>query len=156
MSFIRRPGEGMLLKHWSEASELWDFGRWPNFVPEELTPAGQLSLACPHCGEFYFDPWMLDGIQFIRFEVNKPVIVNSGHRCRLHNLRIGGAEYSRHLRVAWDISIRKHDPLQIYQAAADYGFSSFGFYGTFLHVDDRPGRRWFSKEGKKLWTPLLG
>ena len=152
---MRGPGDGILFNHWTEALDLWAESRWPNFRPDEKARDGRLSLACPHCGEFYFDEWMLDGLQFIRHRTSRPVSLNSGHRCRIHNLRVGGAEYSRHLRLAFDISTQGHDLAALHAAAQDWDFGAFGFYGTFLHVDDRPGRRWFTKEGRKTWNFLL-
>lgn len=144
---MRGQDDGILFKHYEDAEHLWDEERWSDFSPKEF--------ACSHCGEFYFDNWMFDTIQSVRNRIRRPIILNSAHRCVIHNHREGGADRSRHLRLAFDISIKKHNPETIYQAAREAGFTTFGHYKTFLHVDDRPGRRWFTKSGRKTWKFLL-
>ena len=62
---------------------------------------------------------------------------------------------SQNLKLAFDISLHGLEPGNLLGAAKAAKFSSFGFYGTFLHCDTRPGRRWFSKEGKKRWSGLV-
>lgn len=135
-----------LYAHWSQVP--WDESRWPNFAPNEP------NLACPCCGEFYVDLWMLNALQGLRSSLGQGIRINSGHRCQLSNFRVGGAAKSQHLRVAWDISLYGQSPNELYARAIDQGFDSFGFYGTFLHVDARRGPRWFTKEGKKTWAFL--
>lgn len=68
---------------------------------------------------------------------NKPLVVNSGHRSRLHNAAVGGAPLSQHKKMAVDISLNGHDPKQLRQAAIDAGFLGIGMARTFLHVDLR-------------------
>lgn len=70
-------------------------------------------------------------------------------------MHVGGAAQSSHLLVAWDISLRGHSPEDLYAAAVAAGFTTFGHYRTFLHVDPRPGRRWFTKAGRETWRFLV-
>ncbi len=143
---MRGPNDGQLFKHWREATSLHDDARWPNFTFKELS--------CPHCDEFYFDNWMFDAIQSVRYTLGKPVKINSAHRCSIHNKHVGGAKNSRHLRLAFDISLRGLEPSRLIWAAKGAGLTTFGFYSTFLHADDRPGRRWSTKSGRKTWGLL--
>ena len=137
----------MLYEHYSEVP--WDKERWPNFSPDEP------NLFCPCCGEFYFDPIGLDMLQNVRKLVGRAIRINSGHRCPIHNVIVGGAPLSEHKKIAYDISIRGQDPGQILIACVKSGFTTFGFYGTFLHTDRRPNRRWITEGGKKTWSGLL-
>jgi hypothetical protein len=141
---MRGSDDGKLFSHYLQAP--WDTERWPNFTAEELS--------CPCCGEFYFDDWMFDAIQALRHTVGRAVKINSAHRCVNHNDAVGGASSSRHLRLAFDISTSNQIPKVLYDAAKQAGFTTFGFYGSFIHVDDRPGRRWYSKEGRRKWSFL--
>lgn len=138
----------MLYEHYSQAP--WEEARWPNFSPAEM--------ACRHCGEYYHFEWMLDAIQTVRRNLNRPISVNSAHRCPLHNASavIRGAALSEHkVRLALDIAIGNHNPLRLYQALCKAGFDTFGAYGSFIHVDARKGRRWSTNLGKKVWKGII-
>jgi len=52
---------------------------------------------CPCCGQVMIDGILVDYLQDIRNEYGAPIIVNSGYRCEVHNLYIGGKEDSDHL-----------------------------------------------------------
>ena len=146
------PFDGVLsaqqYRHWEDAP--WDMARWPNFKPHEF--------ACRHCGEFFYDERMYDQLQFVRNFVGKPTSINSAHRCRIYNRRIGGAPYSRHLRLAFDISAAgwtANERIRLRSGCDQAGFRTFGYYGTFLHTDDRPTRTWWTSKGKVTWNFLL-
>ena len=139
----------MILEHWSLVDpKIWT---WNNFEPDEP------GLACPHCGEFYFDPAAMDAIQTVRDLLGRPVHINSGHRCWYYNAlpRIGGAPLSEHKRIAFDIDLTGHNRRDVLEACRAAGFGSFGYYRTFLHTDRRPGRQWYGKGARKLWTGLV-
>tara|TARA_R110000737_G_C14539843_1_gene478838 strand:- start:659 stop:1069 length:411 start_codon:yes stop_codon:yes gene_type:complete len=135
----------MIYEHYSLAP--WSEERWPNFSAKEL--------ACSRTGEFYMWPMVIDFLQRTRADLNRPLHINSAHRSVFHNNLCGGAVRSQHLKLAFDISLHGLEPGNLLGAAKAAKFSSFGFYGTFLHCDTRPGRRWFSKEGKKRWSGLV-
>lgn len=124
--------------------------RWANFSPDEP------NLACPCCGELYLCARSMDMLQTVRDLLGKPVRINSGHRCKLHNARVGGAPRSMHkLEIAFDISLRGHDRGDVLAACRLAGFTTFGFYNTFLHTDIRPGRRWYSgATARRLWAGI--
>ena len=123
---------------------IWLPQRWPNFSYEEF--------ACRHCQEMYLWPEFLDRLQEARHLSKKPFHILSGHRCSLHNARVGGAPLSQHLKLAVDISLIGHDRKALFQACKDTGFHGFGFYQTFLHIDLGRRRHWYgSQKAKDLW-----
>ena len=124
--------------------QLWNTDRWPNFSAAELS--------CRHCGESYHWPEFVDRLQGLRDEIKKPLYILSGHRCALHNARVGGAPLSQHLKLAVDISLRDINRFQLRDAAKSIGFSGFGYYSTFLHLDLGRPRHWVgSEKARQLW-----
>ena len=122
--------------------------RWPNFSADEF--------ACHHCGETYDWPDFMDRLQQARKQVGRPFHILSGHRCGLHNARVGGAPLSQHLRLAADISTRWHHRAALLSACRKAGFTGFGFYQTFLHIDLGRPRHWFcGQKAKDLWQIYL-
>lgn len=122
----------------------WDADRWPNFT--------KMEMACRHCGEGYVWPDFMDKLQSLRRNMNAPLIILSGHRCALHNARVGGAPLSQHLKLAADISLRDLNRLHLRDAAKRNGFSGFGYYTTFLHIDLGRPRHWVgSEKARQLW-----
>lgn len=117
---------------------------WPNFHPSEF--------ACRHCGETYDWSEFFNRIQSARTDVGRPFIILSGHRCSLHNARVGGAPFSQHLKLAADISLIGHDRFSLLASCQMAGFTGFGFYSTFLHIDlGRPRKWWSGQKAKELW-----
>lgn len=122
----------------------WDTRRWRNFKPSDFE--------CPCCGEEYYWPEFLDILQAARELAGIPFKINSGHRCALHNARVGGAPLSQHLNLAVDISVYSHNRQKILTACRDAGFNGFGFYQNMLHVDLGRPRFWYSGEkAKQKW-----
>ena len=126
----------------------WNMARWPHFAPEEF--------ACPCCGELYIWPQALDALERLRLALAAPLHINSGHRCLLHNARVGGAPASLHKKLAFDIALGAHDPLRLAQLARACGFTGFGFGQNFLHLDTRArAAHWFyGQRSKTKWTSL--
>lgn len=120
---------------------------WPNFAPVEM--------ACRHCGELYFDPAFMEGLQAIRDALGTPMRINSAHRCAVHNARVGGAPLSMHKKIAADVSLHNQDPAALLSAARRAGMTGFGGYGTFLHLDRGRPRVWITAAGRAIWTSLL-
>ena len=122
----------------------WDSQKWPSFTRAEM--------ACYHCGEVYSWPAFMDTLQKARDLSGRPFRIHSAHRCGLHNARVGGAPLSQHLKLAVDIGLGGHDPRRLYQACQAAGFSGFGFYSSFLHIDLGPKRTWYANQkAKRLW-----
>lgn len=135
----------MIYKHWRDAP--WDSQRWPNFKPYEY--------ACNHCGQLYWDPVHFDMMQAARTDAGIPFRLNSGHRCRIWNAKVGGAPLSMHKKMASDVAITGSNKAIIYRSLKKAGFTTFGFYGTFIHTDRRKGRRWSTAAGRSTWSGLV-
>lgn len=132
--------------HWSRVA--WDGARWPHFTPHEL--------ACHCCGEMCAWPDALDAIERLRHAMNAPLVIDSGHRCAIHNARVGGAPLSLHKQLAFDVALGGHDPAQLARAARVSGFRGFGYGQFFLHLDTRPrAARWFyGDRSRAKWASL--
>lgn len=120
--------------------------RWPHFSPREM--------ACRCCGELYKGDGplpeelmlFLDGLEEVRERWGRPMVVNSGHRCRVHNAAVGGTAESRHLEIAADIAVPEEEQARFAKIAEEAGFTGIGVYPArgFVHIDmgtDFP-RRW--------------
>ena len=122
--------------------------RWPNFSPVEM--------GCRHCGETYNWPNFMNRLQEARVATGHPFNILSAHRCSLHNARVGGAPLSQHLKLAVDIALAGHDLENLLQCCRHAGFTGFGFYTTFLHIDLGRSRHWFgTQKAKDLWQIYL-
>jgi zinc D-Ala-D-Ala carboxypeptidase len=134
------------IAHWSRVE--WDCARWPDFTAREL--------ACHCCGEMCVWPEALDAIEALRRAMNAPLAVTSGHRCALHNARVGGAPLSMHKQLAFDVALGSHEPAKLFRNAKACGFRGFGFANTFLHLDTRAhAARWFyGNRSKRKWASL--
>jgi uncharacterized protein YcbK (DUF882 family) len=127
-----------------EARRAWDAKRWPNFKPDEV--------ACRCCGEVCLLPREMDMMQALRDHIGEPLRIVSAHRCRIHNARVGGAPLSSHLGLAFDISLIGKDRKGLRDAAKSFGFTGFGYYTSFLHIDTGRQRFWYgSKQARKIW-----
>jgi uncharacterized protein YcbK (DUF882 family) len=108
---------------------------WKNFTAEEMASKGNGSL-------LVVDHFM-DTLQLARDLADAGLTILSAYRDPLHNARVGGAPRSSHkLGIAADISLRGHDREELLQICREAGFTGFGFYNTFLHVDMGKPRSW--------------
>lgn len=140
--------DGVLYSHWTDVLDLpWP---WPNFTPAELASRRE--------GEFYMHHRSNNALQRFRRMVGQAVYINSAHRSWLHNIAVGGAPLSSHRYIAFDISLAGfRDRLSfMYAALKAVGFTGFGFYSNFIHVDLGRKRLWFaSDEAMNYWSPVL-
>ncbi len=138
----RLPLDG-IYAHYGEVR--WPATRWPTFKPCEF--------ACPCCGAFYMHVASINTIQAARGHLGRPMRINSAHRCLIHNAHVGGAPKSQHKKIDFDVSVRGHDRFAVAEALKKAGFTTFGFYRSFIHTDIRSGRRWYAGEkARTLWT----
>ncbi len=115
-----------------------------NFQPAEFT--------CNHCGKSHpTNPTppeqVLEWLEIIRSEYgDKPVVVNSGYRCSVHNTNVGGARSSYHLKgQAVDFYIVGVDPATAFRFADELigDAGGVGKYANFTHIDNRGHKaRW--------------
>lgn len=104
----------------------------------------QEEVWCPHCRVVGVTDDAMDALQALRKMVERPLTVNSAYRCPTYNKAVGGAVGSKHkLGEAFDISINGGvDKWELLEKARLVGFSGFGFYNNFLHMDLGPDRSW--------------
>lgn len=110
---------------------------WPifHFEPHEVM--------CPCCGMVKAVPDALYGLDRLRSRIGKPLVINSGYRCPLHNEKVGGAKNSKHMYgTAFDVSSKGHTLYELFRGAEYVGFKAFGFYPGFIHIDLGPARMW--------------
>ncbi|MBA3068136.1 MAG: hypothetical protein FP825_06635 [Hyphomonas sp.] len=122
---------------------------WPHFHPVELACKCR-SRGCR--GEYWHDPKFIDALEALRGRVGRPLKINSGHRCGVRNVLVGGAPESRHRRIAADISLSGHDRHAFLNAAIDSGFTGIGRGRTFIHLDRRMSpATWTYKGADASW-----
>lgn len=135
-------------EHWSSVPlTCW---RWMDFIPEEIS--------CKSDGSLILDTDAMDRLQHVRDIMDKPLIINSAYRTEQYNKSVGGSPRSMHLKgKAFDISTvssrgkKRLDRKELYKAALKAGFTGFGFYDTFLHVDTGRKRSWINGA---IWKDL--
>lgn len=124
---------------------------WPlvHFAPREL--------ACKHCGQVCVSDdarraWQ--SLDMLRHLIKTPIRVTSGTRCYHHNKAVGGAPNSYHLRgCAFDLTSPQFHQLECHVLVygRECGFSGFGIYRDFIHVDTRSQNR---DRTSTIWSRL--
>lgn len=128
-------------------------GDWPckNFKPYEIA-CKQISEKgnCGCGGTIVVDGGALYKLDKLRYIIGVPFSPNSAYRCEVHNRNVGGGEKSMHRRgKAFDIPIKgRMTREEIHRVATMVGFTGFGDYNTFVHVDTGRERYW-DKRTKK-------
>ena len=106
----------------------------------------EFKCQCGACDYDTVDIELVDVVQDVRDHFNSPVTITSGNRCIIHNLKIGGAKSSYHVRGrAADIQVDGVSPSEIqeYLKAKYPDKYGIGSYNTFTHIDTRTGKgRW--------------
>jgi len=126
--------------------------------PEVIPPKGFLSkhftadeFRCNHCAKLHPSGVMppaqlIEWLEEIRAHFGKPVHINSGYRCPIHNAAVDGVPDSRHLAGdAADFYINRVTTPSIYEFCDKLIGSKggVGLYNTFVHIDARGERaRW--------------
>jgi len=104
---------------------------------------------CPCCDVLKIVPGFYRHVSLLERmgqELDSPIIVTSGYRCKSHNAIVGGSPRSWHLIFATDIKFEDDDQNKLeamYEIAVILGFGGIGRYETHLHLDLRPEEvRW--------------
>ena len=122
--------------------------QWPHFsIPE-------LSCRCGrYCaGAYWHDGAFLTALEALRASLSRPLIINSGHRCRRWNAAVGGAARSRHRTIAVDIDLTDQDRFAVKAAARALGFNGIGLGRNFIHLDRRSKpAEWFYAGSVTSW-----
>jgi zinc D-Ala-D-Ala carboxypeptidase len=111
----------------------------PHFTETEFVCHG---LDCCD-GTVVVHPFLLLALERLRADIGKPITVQSGFRCRRHNMDVGGNLDSYHCRgMAADISVRGVRPDMLASTAARIpAFGGIITYQWGVHVDIGPKRR---------------
>ena len=95
-------------------------------------------------------------LQALRYHFGRSIIITSGYRSASHNLRIGGARDSFHVRgMAADIQISGITPRQVYDAIemlikeGKMKEGGLGLYNSWVHYDHRGKRIRWDKSTKR-------
>lgn len=88
------------------------------------------------CGTGEISMELVEKLEQVRIEYDKPMKINSGIRCRVHNRSIGSKVTSSHIKgLAADISCQsmeeRHQLLRIFLKY----FKRVGIHKVFIHVD---------------------
>lgn len=118
--------------------------KWKNFTPKEVS--------CKHCGEIWDGgsttppKWFvdaMDALQRLRNQWGKPIVINSGHRCKVHNKEVGGVSNSQHYtHIAFDCRCPAENQWNFAWIAKNAGFKYTQLYQDrgFVHCDLRFGK----------------
>ena len=112
--------------------------KYPNFTQKEIQ--------CDCCGKVDVDEGSMEKLQELRDFVDRPLTINSAVRCTSHNLSVGGGARSQHLSGrAFDIDLHNftdEERLELVALAKQVGFTGFGYYDNFIHIDTGTKRKW--------------
>jgi zinc D-Ala-D-Ala carboxypeptidase len=121
--------------HWKSVPRTFAEWPWKHFTPFEM--------ACRGTGKLSVYRGLLDRLDILRSRCDFPLVVLSAFRSPYHNAFVGGAVFSLHLKaLAVDLSIVGQDKKLMEQIAKEEGFTGFGYYRTFLHIDLGRPRTW--------------
>ncbi len=104
-------------------------------------------FACAdNCGFDAVDIELLSHLEDARHYFGKPITINSGCRCAIHNAHVNGSLKSQHMRgKAVDITVQdtKPDVVAEYFELMFPDSKGIGRYDTWTHFDVRAGKaRW--------------
>ena len=121
-----------------------EWGAIYHFKPEDFDSPDK-----PGSGEAGMQYEFMRGLDKARDWLGAPFVINSGFRTKSHNAAVGGRKNSSHLR-GWAGDI-KLEPImkalkvkapaarrRLIEALEREGFTRFGLYPTFVHVDRDP------------------
>ncbi len=98
------------------------------------------------CGLYLPNSQLIDILEDVRLFFGAPVKINSGTRCKKHNLAVGGEVNSQHmLGTAADIVVANTLPEKVYTYLdGKYpGTFGIGLYSSWTHIDTRKVKaRW--------------
>lgn len=93
---------------------------------------------CPCCHTVMLHPRLALALQKLRGSWGRPVVITSGYRCARHNVEVGGAARSRHMRgLAADIAVPRAEQDHVRGLARRAGFSKAIAYPerNFIHLE---------------------
>jgi uncharacterized protein YcbK (DUF882 family) len=102
----------------------------------------------PNCKVTIIDMDHVNKLQSKRDELQQPMTITCGYRCKKHNEEVGGATKSLHRTgQATDIAVLNKSPDEVAVQCED--FDGLGRYDTFTHIDSRGKKaRWDFRKKK--------
>lgn len=97
-----------------------------------------IEFQCPCCHRVLLNPLLVSKLQSLRLKWCKPIIINSGFRCALHNVKVGGVLNSKHkLGQAADIRVVEQEQESLSEIALAVGFKKAILYKKrgFVHLE---------------------
>lgn len=126
-----------------------DWSKYPNFSIDELK--------CSHTGECDMHPLMMQVLQDIRIEFDKPMFVSSGYRSVSHPVEAMKERPGEHsFGMAVDIICNGQDCLKLISLAQAHGINRIGVHqkgrasGRFLHLG--VGDKLTQNFSASIWT----
>lgn len=109
---------------------------WKSFSPKEI--------ACKGDGSLLVNYDAMNKLQAFRDALGVPFSPNSAYRSPAHNKAVGGSKNSYHLHgMAFDIPLSNDITREdVHRIAKKAGFTGFGDYNTFVHIDIGGKRYW--------------
>lgn len=103
---------------------------------------------CGKCASLLVDTALVDILQQIRDHFGVSVDINSGYRCKEHNVDVGGDPNSSHMQgMAADIRVRGVEPREVAKFAESIGVKRIGLYegdeGEFVHIGSGVTKRFW-------------
>lgn len=131
-----------------------------NTVSVQLSPhfnSREFVCKCGKCVTTPIDDTLISKLESLFTELNADkIIVNSGYRCPVHSVAVGGTATDAHTRgIAADITVYVNGspvkPIVAVAAAERVGFSGIGLMSSNIHVDVRNANNyvnshWFGDE----------
>jgi len=109
-------------------------------------------IKCPCCGLDNISKLLMNDLQSVRDEIDRPMTITSGVRCAAHNAKIGGVAASSHVPrddgPGWAVDIAcsaSRDRYHLLSILCRF-FNRIGMGATFVHVDIDP-----EKTGDVMW-----
>lgn len=97
----------------------------------------EFECPCCHCVKLHLI--LLKKLSALRQAIDRPLIINSGYRCKIHNTQVGGVPTSYHLfGFAADVTVPSMKMGELLKYAQNIRFGGIGIYDNFLHLDIRP------------------
>lgn len=98
------------------------------------------------CGFATVDIELIEVLEDLRNTYATPIKINSGCRCLLHNMTVGGEPHSKHTQgIAADINVVGVSPAKVVQYLTGKYPDKYGIgeYASWVHIDVRPNKaRW--------------
>ncbi len=110
------------------------------------------------CSGTKIDEKLVVYLQQIRDKFQKPVYIQSGYRCLVHNAKVeNAASKSRHIDgMAADIAVDGVEPLAVAQFAESIGVLGIGLYDDFVHIDTRKEKSFWYSHAQVYRESFLG